>query len=172
MLDDVFSGLDAASEDRIFSRLLGKRGLARDLNMTVLLATHAAHRLSYADKIIALDAKGSVCEQGSLSELMKTGGYVSSLAARHTQEADVESKETVALTTNTRSSDPVQASAADDLNRPVGDWSIYKYYFATVGYNSSVLLLGLIASFAFFLQFPGKVDSRRILRTALTTEHN
>ena len=43
MLDDVFSGLDAISEDRIFSRLLGRSGLLRRLGTTVILVTHAAH---------------------------------------------------------------------------------------------------------------------------------
>jgi ATP-binding cassette subfamily C (CFTR/MRP) protein 1 len=172
ILDDVFSGLDAGSEERIFSRLLGRRGLLRDFGTTVLLATHAAHRLSYADKIIVLDAKGSVCEQGSFSKLMKAGGYVSSLAARHTIEADVKQKEMVTLTKNAESSDPAQANAADDLNRPVGDWSIYKYYFAAAGYSNTALLLGLLASFAFFLQFPGIVDPCRTLSTTPTTEND
>jgi ATP-binding cassette, subfamily C (CFTR/MRP), member 1 len=172
ILDDVFSGLDAGSEDRIFSRLLGRTGLLRNLDTTVLLATHAAHRLSYADKIIVLDARGSVCEQGSFPALMKAGGYVSGLAARHTTEADDKQKETVTLTKNAESSDPSQTNAADDLNRPVGDWSIYRYYFAAVGYGNTALLFGLLASFAFFQQFPGIVHPRGSFPTTLRTEND
>jgi ATP-binding cassette subfamily C (CFTR/MRP) protein 1 len=144
--------------------------LLRDNDTTVLLATHAAHRLSYADKIIALDVKGSVCEQGSFSELMKAGGYVSSLAARHTTEAD-KPKEIVTLTKNTESNDAAHASAADDLSRSVGDLSIYKYYFAAVGYGKIALFFGLMASFAFFLQFPGIVALRKPLSITLSKQH-
>ena len=70
ILDDVFSGLDAISEDRIFSRLLGKTGLLRRLGTTVTLVTHAAHRLSYADQIIALSVQGTVSEQGTFEQLL------------------------------------------------------------------------------------------------------
>ena len=159
VLDDVFSGLDASSEDRIFSHLLGKRGLLRDLNTTVLLVTHAAHRLSYADNIIALNAQGSVCEQGSFAELITIGGYVSRLAARHTAEADDEPKETVTLTKNVEPDEPARANAVDDLDRPVGDVQIYKYYFAAIGFGKTALFFGLMVLFAFFLQFTGMVIS-------------
>lgn len=40
-LDDVFSGLDAGTEEQIFNRLLGKQGLLREMGKTVLLVTHA-----------------------------------------------------------------------------------------------------------------------------------
>lgn len=41
MLDDVFSGLDASTEEIIFNRLLGKQGLLRRNHVTVILVTHA-----------------------------------------------------------------------------------------------------------------------------------
>jgi ATP-binding cassette subfamily C (CFTR/MRP) protein 1 len=87
ILDDVFSGLDATSEDRIFSRLLGKSGLLHRLGTTVILVTHAAHRLSYADHIIALSAHGTILEQGKLVDLLADNGYVAGLAARNMEGA-------------------------------------------------------------------------------------
>lgn len=155
MLDDVFSGLDASSEDRIFSRLLGRSGLLRDMDATVLLVTHAAHRLSYADQIIAIDGLGSICEQGTWSELVRTKGYVSGLAARHTSESAGETKETVELTKQASQLGTVQVDTVNDLTRSAGDFSIYRYYFGAVGYGSSTLFLVLMAVLAFFLQFPG-----------------
>lgn len=38
VFDDVFSGLDAATEDKIFCRLLGQNGLLRRARMSVLAA--------------------------------------------------------------------------------------------------------------------------------------
>lgn len=41
VLDDVFSGLDAGTEEKFFNRLLGKQGLLRRNHVTVILVTHA-----------------------------------------------------------------------------------------------------------------------------------
>lgn len=155
ILDDVFSGLDAGSENQIFSRLLGKRGFLRDLNMTVILVTHAAHRLSYANHIIALDEDGSISEQGSFDQLMTKEGYTSRLAARHTAEDTAERKVEAELTKIVESEDNERAVAENDLDRPVGDWSVYKYYFATTSYAYAVVFFISTALFAFLVQFPG-----------------
>ena len=96
ILDDVFNGLDAISEDRIFSRLLGKNGLLRRLHTTVILVTHAAHRLSYADDIIVLSDQGTVLDQGKFGDLIMNNGYVSGLGARYITEAENASKEETA----------------------------------------------------------------------------
>jgi len=39
VLDDVFSGLDASTENLVFHSLLGERGLLRDLRTTVILVS-------------------------------------------------------------------------------------------------------------------------------------
>jgi ATP-binding cassette, subfamily C (CFTR/MRP), member 1 len=39
ILDDVFSGLDAETESKVFKNLLGSGGLLRQLHATVLLAS-------------------------------------------------------------------------------------------------------------------------------------
>lgn len=45
VLDDVLSAIDARTEKLVVERLLGKTGLLRNLNSTVILATHAGkHR--------------------------------------------------------------------------------------------------------------------------------
>ena len=156
ILDDVFSGLDATSEDRIFSRLLGKRGLLRQLGATVILVTHAANRLSYADHIISLSVQGTASEQGTFELLLASNGYVAGLAARHTTEADDLPKEEpptkVAGNDNT-----ARTNAAADLQRPVGNWEVYNYYFTSVGRVRIVAWLVLMSCYSALLRFPGKV---------------
>jgi ABC-type proline/glycine betaine transport system ATPase subunit len=154
MLDDVFSGLDAISEDRIFSRLLGKSGLLRRLGATVILVTHAAHRLSYADHIVSLSAEGTVSEQGNLGQLLKSNGYVASLAARHTTETEEALKEE--LTKPKRDDDTARRNAAVDLDRAAGNWAVYNLYFTSIGRRRAVAWLGLMVCYAMFLGFPGK----------------
>ncbi|KFY89738.1 hypothetical protein V500_05527 [Pseudogymnoascus sp. VKM F-4518 (FW-2643)] len=136
ILDDVFSGLDAISEDRIFSRLLGKSGLLRRLGTTVILVTHAAHRLSYADNIIALDRQGTVSEQGKFGDLMAASGYVASLAARHISEDGDAPQEEAAVAKAKAGDDTARQNAVDDLQRPIGNWATYKYYFTSAGWRN------------------------------------
>jgi len=123
--------------------------------MTILLATHAAHRLSYADHIIALDGNGSISEQGSFDQLMANEGYTSKLAARHTTEDSTERRGKAELTKIVEPEGNERALAENDLKRPVGDWGVYKYYFATTSYAYAAMFLALTASFAFLAQFPG-----------------
>lgn len=154
IIDDAFSGLDATSEDRIFSRLLGEQGLLRKLGVTVILVTHAAHRLSYADHIIALDNKGAISEQGTFDELMKSDGYVSHLSARHKTENGGGAIEQPPLPTDPKSLVP--ETSAEVIDPPVSDMTVYKYYFEACGWVNTGLFFALLATHAFFLKFPGK----------------
>ncbi|KAH6707481.1 ABC transporter-like protein [Leptodontidium sp. MPI-SDFR-AT-0119] len=153
ILDDVFSGLDATSEDRIFSRLLGRTGLLRQLGTTVILVTHAAHRLSYADHIISLNNLGEISEQGTFQNLMASNGYVASLAARHTTESEGSIAE-VAVPPRPPTDDAARQNAEADLKRPVGNWAVYKYYFASAGWRNVWILALLTVCNATFDRFP------------------
>jgi ATP-binding cassette subfamily C (CFTR/MRP) protein 1 len=153
ILDDSFSGLDATSEDRIFSRLLGEQGLLRKLGVTVVLVTHAAHRLSYADHIVSLEKGGSISEQGTFDELMKSGGYVSLLTARHKSENGGGASEESTESTDPKAINP--EISAESLDPPVGDLAVYNYYFDACGWTNMGIFFVLMASFAFFILFPG-----------------
>jgi hypothetical protein len=39
MLDDTLSGLDTSTEEQVFHRLCGEKGIFRELNTTVLLVS-------------------------------------------------------------------------------------------------------------------------------------
>ena len=41
ILDDILSGLDAATEEEVFASVLGRKGLLRQQGTTVILATNA-----------------------------------------------------------------------------------------------------------------------------------
>lgn len=166
ILDDVFSGLDAISEDRIFSRLLGKTGLLRRVGATVILVTHAAHRLSYADHIIALSAQGTVSEQGKFEELVANDGYVANLAARHMIEAEnVPGEDVVPLNTKA-GDDTARQNAAADLERPIGNWEIYKYYFSSAGWRNVGVWTILMVCYCLLLKFPGEHHPNVLMQCA------
>lgn len=160
ILDDIFSGLDATNEDRIFARLLGKNGLLKALGITVILVTHAAHRLSYADHIIALSAEGTISEQGSFSDLIKADGYVNGLTARHITKRDEQPEGAPPKTTSPV--DTARQNAAADLDRPVASWNVYHYYFQSLGWTNAVTWAGLMITYSVLLRFPGKCTRSEI----------
>ncbi|CEJ89669.1 hypothetical protein VHEMI05496 [[Torrubiella] hemipterigena] len=60
LLDDVLSGLDAQTAHRIFDALLGKAGILRRSNTTVILATNLAEYLPSADLVLCIDGKAII----------------------------------------------------------------------------------------------------------------
>ncbi len=75
VLDDIFSGLDADTEEQVFRQIFGPDGLLRRRRSTVVLCTHSIRHLPAADYIIAL-GDSTVVEQGSFDKLMTSQGYV------------------------------------------------------------------------------------------------
>ncbi|KAH8701001.1 putative multidrug resistance-associated protein [Talaromyces proteolyticus] len=141
MLDDVFSGLDADTEERIFTRLLSPQGLLRKTGITVLLVTHAIHRLAYADRIIAME-KGSIAAQGTLAQIEAAGNAVSLLKAstramNQVSESDRQQpQETNGIIPEIRE----DATTTDNgLSRQHGDLSLYAYYLGSVHWSSALV---------------------------------
>ena len=64
LLDDVFSGFDAGSEQHVFRHVVGPNDLAQRQGMTVIFATHAIKFLPYTDHIIALGSDGRIAQEG------------------------------------------------------------------------------------------------------------
>ncbi|KAE9376787.1 putative ATP-binding cassette transporter [Stipitochalara longipes BDJ] len=149
ILDDIFSGLDAETEEHIFNKLLGKNGLFRQLGTTVLLATHAIHRLSYSDYVIAMGGSdGRIVEQGSFDQLRNAGGYVQSLAARIKSE-DTESsagkKSDVSAGLAPFKAD--NEEEIEELNRQTGDFAVYSYYFGSIGWFTAAVFFAFVVLF-------------------------
>ena len=46
ILDDIFSGLDGTTENKVFRRLLGPHSLLRKHEVTVVLATNSSKNIS------------------------------------------------------------------------------------------------------------------------------
>jgi ATP-binding cassette subfamily C (CFTR/MRP) protein 1 len=136
LLDDIFSALDAKTEQLVFERLLSKQGLFKKNNTTVILATHAVQHLYAADFIVALGRHGAPVEQGSYEQLMAGQGYVKSLAV---ELRDQSNQETIAKPTGSLTTEIAESVLQDDVpvfDRRLGDFSVYKYYSKRVGVAS------------------------------------
>lgn len=46
--------------------------------------------------------------------------------------------------------------AEDDPSRQLGDWSVYKYYFRSIGPNATIIFLVFASGWAFLNAFPSK----------------
>ena len=75
ILDDSFSAVDNETEQKILKALREERE-----GRTTIIISHRVSTLKYSDKIMVLD-KGKMVEYGNHTDLVKTGGYYSRMAA-------------------------------------------------------------------------------------------
>ncbi|KAM3077467.1 hypothetical protein ACMFMG_006808 [Clarireedia jacksonii] len=145
LFDDVLSGLDNGTEGHVFENIFGSTGLLRRENTTVVLATHAVHRIAAADYVVVLD-KGRIIQQGTYEQLNSAPGYVRSLEIEDRKElvtpikADQPSKEPE---WKDPAAAPVSESsgANNDSDRRIGDLAVYKYYIESIGWLCCILFV-------------------------------
>lgn len=162
VLDDVFSGLDADTEEQVFRQVFGPDGLLRQRRCTVVLCTHSIKHIPAADYIIAL-GDGTIVEQGSYAQLVTRQGYVQRLGLSGSLDSSSSSEKSIAeksirevnpqllptTTTNTSALVP-----ETDASRQVGDKSVYKHYFKSMGLFLAAFSILFAALFGFFSNFP------------------
>ncbi|KAJ5752420.1 hypothetical protein N7520_009337 [Penicillium odoratum] len=160
VLDDVFSGLDADTEDQVFRKVFGPEGLLRRRHITVLLCTHSVRHLQAADHIIALEG-GRISEQGSFDTLMFGDGYVRRLEVKGSSESDTVSDESNIEENANESSSPANRIKTAKLtlapnvdpSRQVGDGTVYKEYMKSMGWLLAGSAIFFSCLWGFFLNF-------------------
>ncbi|GKU10283.1 unnamed protein product [Fusarium langsethiae] len=163
ILDDVFSGLDAHTEEAVFHNLLGTHGILRDLNTTVIIASSRSNRLPYADHIICLDGTGTNCIQGSLKKLTESDNYVSRSSASAGDGTQLKAPG-AAPTPASAPHELVDALATldaalidpeeDSASRRTGDVAIYMYYIRAIGWIPTMVFILAICAYIFCQSFP------------------
>ncbi|KAJ5611482.1 hypothetical protein N7528_008587 [Penicillium herquei] len=160
VLDDVFSGLDADTEQQVFRQVFGPEGLLRRRQTTVLLCTHSVQHLQAADYVIALEG-GRVSEQGTFDSLMSGTGYVNRLELKaSTENKKMLDRSNVENNPNEGSSPAGRLTAAKliiapnmDPSRQVGDGTVYKEYMKSMGWLLAGSALFSSCLWGFFLNF-------------------
>lgn len=166
ILDDVLSGLDMDTEQRVFHSLLGQDGLLRRQGATSILATSSSKRLPFADHIVVLSEKGIVVEQGSFKELNAAGGYVSSFelqpanwTLRSTEMTNLD--QVLAMNTTNKIVYPTLPPSKEsteskefEANKRTGDLAIYAYYAKSVGWFAVVTFIVAMCAYVFCISFP------------------
>ncbi|OJK00394.1 hypothetical protein ASPACDRAFT_52107 [Aspergillus aculeatus ATCC 16872] len=152
ILDDVFSSLDATTEDHIFHHLLGAHGLLRSIGSTVILASSSVKRVPYADHIVVLDSNGCATEQGSFKSLDSAGGYISSF---NLSLPDWSYKGGLLPVPDVQVKTVEKVDEAEkETHEKGGDVSIYLYYVRAIGWLPTMVFLVAMLSFVFCLSFP------------------
>jgi ABC-type bacteriocin/lantibiotic exporter with double-glycine peptidase domain len=161
VLDDVFSGLDADTEEHVFQQVFASGGLLRRRQSTVILCTHSVRHLPMADHILVLE-DGTIAEQGSFTHLSTSQGYVQRLGLKSPIKNGTDNDEIMATSstpkskpqppeTTTETSPPTPGT---DKSRQMGDKSVYKHYIRSMGWYLAALALFFASLFGFFSNFP------------------
>ncbi|KAF4969630.1 hypothetical protein FSARC_3209 [Fusarium sarcochroum] len=159
LFDDVFSGLDSQTAQTVFENLFSKRGLLRQWNTTVILATQSVGFLSSADLILCLDKEGRISERGTFHDLESAGGYVQSILENRLNHSELETlaspdeQDNIEQITYPAQSAPKQEEE-EDTRRQRGDSTVYRYYFSSTGGLFMIVLLALELVWAFLESFP------------------
>ncbi|GKT64976.1 ABC multidrug transporter [Colletotrichum tofieldiae] len=156
LLDDVFAGQDAATEEHVFQNLFAETGLFRQMSTTVVCVTNAIHRLAYADHVVALDVSGHIVHQGSFAQLQSDTDYLHGLAveqngaidARDAAEAPVQHRhETVPKGRSEKDTDQ-NSDESESPGRVLGEFATYAYYFGSVPVWYTILFAALVIMYA------------------------
>jgi len=159
IFDDILSGLDSITEEKVFNRVFGPQGLLRRRNATVVLCTNDVRRLPFANHIVALGVDGSIVEQGSFQELLIHGKYVQNLRSKATEDKTlkespppIEFEESAGVELQKMvAGQPATQSHIDDKKRMNGDSAVYMYYMKSLGKRSiaSFLIFGIGWGFSY-----------------------
>ncbi|KAM5429338.1 hypothetical protein McanMca71_002977 [Microsporum canis] len=156
LLDDVFSGLDAKTEELIFHNLFGAHGILVDENMTVILATNSANRLTYADNVIYLDANGQQVDKANFNQNELLAKEATAMPTGN-PSSEAQSREIPAGATLAPPGVSLLAKNSKNDSRRIGDMTVYKYYIQTVHYLNAVFFAAICLIFVLGLTLPNFV---------------
>ncbi|QKX60884.1 uncharacterized protein TRUGW13939_08030 [Talaromyces rugulosus] len=163
VFDDIFSGLDADTEEQVFRAVFSPTGLLRRRNATAVLCTHSVKHLPSADHIVALGSDGRIVEQGPFLELLTNdSGYVYSLGVK--ESSSEKSDDDITLASSNSPIIPqkrlavVEAETAaltpkEEPERALGDSTVFRHYFARVNMWITMAMIICSIGWGFFNNF-------------------
>ncbi|KAH7165470.1 P-loop containing nucleoside triphosphate hydrolase protein [Dactylonectria macrodidyma] len=159
LFDDVFSGLDNHTAQRVFKNVFDHNGLLRQFGTTIILAIQSASFLSSADLFLCLEGDGKLSQQISVDHLRKSSEYAKAFIKNSTGSTASGHEDSVKLAEqNGVVSDNTKDKPAKDKQldkrRQLGDRTVYRYYFGSIGHLFVCTLVALEIVWAFLESFP------------------
>ncbi|GKZ36393.1 hypothetical protein AbraIFM66950_007464 [Aspergillus brasiliensis] len=148
LLDDVLSGVDAATEGHIFQHLFGPDGLLRRQQRTVILTSSSRTCIQIADMVVWLNSNGHISSQETVLESQALSNGIENKITAH--------EKSLPRTKDAEPGHDAQNSTEFEIptNRRVGDWAVFRYYALRIGPAGMLLFLTLMMIFVFFYGFP------------------
>ncbi|KAF4984521.1 hypothetical protein FZEAL_317 [Fusarium zealandicum] len=154
LLDDILSGLDASTAGLVFQRTLGSQGLLTRRKATVVLCTHDERYLQYADSVLAISGNGLLTAQGDVEKLVVAGHPKNDMkTVEHEKTLDRGEEDVPDHTTETEDSTDAEVLQQDGARR-LGDFDVYRHYFASMANWVIFLFVLSCCCFGFTSNFP------------------
>lgn len=192
LLDDPFSGLDSTTSRTVFQRVLGRDGLVRRWNATVIMATnHGAlavaqlqnlldMRLTLYKKVNFLPAADHITVLGDRTIVQNQVRFDSVDPSEWgILESDTDSTTTVsgsdeaglepAKVSEEVAADPSRKTEAD-LSRQTGDLDCYRIYVRSLGTMAMVMLLVGSVLHTAMVKMPRGLPALRVLWNTLESQ--
>lgn len=129
-------------------------------SLVILLITLIVHHLHLADNIIVMNDDGTILEQGDLQKLQTKQDRVVQKLLSSEEEHNIQDKSppiVIPSASVTASKDLIiRQNRHKDCLRKSGDSAVYAYYFKSVGWRDSIIMLVLGALSVFCDKFPSK----------------
>lgn len=148
LFDDVLSGLDATTEDFVFSNVFGPDGFARGDDRTIIVCTHNQKHMAFANSIVRIDDHGHVSQaDGNPHATLSIAS-----AATPSNATALPEKATTSPPADQAMSSSLSSQA--DRARRTGDKTVYKHYFSYI--SKTPLLVFALAGicYGFLANFP------------------
>lgn len=146
VLDDVFSGLDNKTAQKLFQRVFSKQGLLHKDRRTVVLVINKSNLLPAADYITMLE-KGTITHnQVSYTSIDPLEWGLSDDDSSGSDFENNNHDENVNNKTQPKKN-KVTDRARDvevELERQTSDWECYKIYFKAIGWDITLVLIPLL----------------------------
>jgi ABC-type multidrug transport system fused ATPase/permease subunit len=155
VVDDVLSGLDKTTEKLVFSRVFGRNGLLRQMQCTIVLATHSVGWAAQSDKIVVL-SEGRIVSDGHYDTLIRIPGlwetHCSSVSGTSaieednpTQAKSQELEKSEKKVPHVQTESEKKTEAGDDYRRK-GHAGTLMYYL--LGFGKARIALYIVLSIA------------------------
>lgn len=150
IMDDVFNGMDNITRNRIYTRLLGSRGILRTRKTTVVLVCHDQQPMLAADHIITLRPSHPPAEK-TPKPLSRENSLDDLVQRSSTSQTNSDGG---GLQTGEKQKYQKPKAANKGMRPQASDWGTYKYFSSAVGLPNAFFLVLLGAAFGILYTFP------------------
>ncbi|KAF9768848.1 hypothetical protein IL306_013808 [Fusarium sp. DS 682] len=146
LLDDILSGLDAATSSLVFQRTLGLNGVLTCRKSTVVFCTHEEQYLKFANNVVAISGDGSLTAVQNGTRIDNHGELFEEVGDQ-VSDPDLEMDHSI-------NSNGLTEKHPKDEARRLGDLAVYRYYFSSMANWVITLFVISCCCYGFTANFP------------------